>query len=92
MKKKISNLEQTHIDMIYSIRNGKWEIYNFHYNFIVKKFNTKLLFTDADSLCYNFMKKIHTKKYVQKMYKYKKLFDQSNFPVSSKYYCSNREE
>ena len=30
----------------------KWEMYNFHYNFIVKIFNTKLLFTDTDSLCY----------------------------------------
>ena len=30
----------------------KWEMYNFHYNFIVKTFNTKLLFTDTDSLCY----------------------------------------
>ena len=26
------------------------------------------------------------------MYKYKKLFDLSNFPVSSKYYCSNNKK
>ena len=31
---------------------SRWEMYNFRYNFIIKKFNTKLLFTDTDSLCY----------------------------------------
>ena len=30
---------------------SKWEMYNFHYNFMIRKFNTRLLFTDADSLC-----------------------------------------
>ena len=30
----------------------KWEMYNFHYNFMIRKFNTRLLFTDTDSLCY----------------------------------------
>ena len=28
----------------------------------------------------------------KKMYKYKKLFDLSNFPVSSKYYCSDNKK
>ena len=28
---------------------SKWEMYNFHYNFMIKKFNTKLLFTNTDS-------------------------------------------
>ena len=41
---------------------SKWEMYNFHYNFMIKKFNTRLLFTDTDSLCYEHQKKIHTKK------------------------------
>ena len=31
---------------------SKWEMYNFHYNFMIRKFNTRLLFTDTDSLCY----------------------------------------
>ena len=30
---------------------SKWEMYNFHYNFMIRKFNTKLLFTETDSLC-----------------------------------------
>ena len=32
---------------------SKWEMYNFHYNFMKKKFKRcTLLFTDTDSLCY----------------------------------------
>ena len=26
-------------------------MYNFHYNFIIRKFNTRLLFTNTDILC-----------------------------------------
>ena len=26
---------------------SKWEMYNFHYNFKIRKFNTRLLFTDT---------------------------------------------
>ena len=39
-----------------------WEMYNFHYNFMVRKCNTKLLFTDTDSLCYEIYKKNPHKK------------------------------
>ena len=67
------------------LETSKWEIYNFHYNFMIRKFNTRLLFTDTDSLCYE----IHGKNPHKKIYKYKykELFDLSNFPKSSKYYC-----
>ena len=34
-----------------------WEMYNFHYNFMIRKFNTKLLFADTDSLCYEIYEK-----------------------------------
>ena len=37
---------------------SKWEMYNFHSNFMIRKFNTRLLFTDTDSACYE----IHGKK------------------------------
>ena len=63
-------------------------MYNFHYNFMVRKFNTRLLFTDTDSLCYE----LYEKNPYKKMYKYKELFDLSNFPVSSKYYCSDNKK
>ena len=45
------------------------------------------MFTDTDSLCY----KCDEDPY-EKMYKYKELFDLSNFPVSSKYYCSDNKK
>ena len=63
------------------LETSKWEMYNFHSNFMIRKFNTRLLFTDTDSLCYE----IHGKNPHTKMYKYKELFDLSNFPKSSKY-------
>ena len=67
---------------------SKWEMYNFHYNFMKKKFEKcVLLFTDTDSLCYECDKDLY-----EKMYKYKELFDPSNFPVSSKYYCSDNKK
>ena len=39
---------------------SKWEMYNFHYNFMIRRFNTRLLFTDTVYVM-NFMKKSHTK-------------------------------
>ena len=44
------------------LETSKWEIYNFHYNFMIRKFNTILLFTDTDSFCYE----LHEKKSIQK--------------------------
>ena len=64
---------------------SKWKMYNFHYNFMIRKFNTRLFFAGTDSLCYELHEKIPYKK----SFKYKELFDLSNFPVSSKYYCSD---
>ena len=34
------------------LETSKWEMCNFHYNFIIRKFNIRLLFIDTDSLCY----------------------------------------
>ena len=33
------------------LETSKWEMNNFHSNFMIRKFNTRLLFTDTDSLC-----------------------------------------
>ena len=42
---------------------SKWESYNFHYNFMIRKFNTKLLFTDTRAVyVMKFMERSHIKK------------------------------
>ena len=50
--------------------------------------STRLLFTDTDSLCYD----LYEKNPHKKIYKHKELFDLSNFPVRSKYHCSNNKK
>ena len=48
-KKKYLTLKKT-IYVVFTVSEiSKWEMYNFHYNFMMKKFNTRLLFTDRDS-------------------------------------------
>ena len=48
------------------LETSKWELYNFQYNFMIRKFSTRLLLTDTDSLCYE----LHEKNPYKKMYKY----------------------
>ena len=55
---------------------------------MIRKFNTRLLLTETDSLCYE----LHEKNLYKKMYKFKELFDLSNLPVSSEYYCSDNKK
>ena len=55
---------------------------------MIRNFNIRLLFTDTDSLCYE----LHEKYSYKIMYKYKELFVQSEFPVSSKYCCSDKKK
>ena len=47
------------------LETSKWEVYNFHYNFMIRKFNTRLLFTDTDSFCYELHEKNPYEKNVQ---------------------------
>ena len=82
------NLAAIHEKKIYSTLNkllyvgftvleiSKWEMYNFCYNFTIRKFNTRLLFTDTDSSCYE----LYEKNLYKKVYKYKELFDLCNIP------------
>ena len=55
---------------------------------MIRKLKTRLLFTDTDSLCYE----LHEKNSYKRMYRYKELFDLSNFLVTSKYYCSDNKK
>ena len=53
---------------------SKWEMYDFHYNFIKKNFDAELLFTDTDSLTYD----IKSENIYEKFFKWKDFFDFSN--------------
>ena len=54
---------------------GKWKMYDFHYNFIKKKFDAELLFTDTDSLAFE----IKSENAYEGFCKWKDLFDFSNY-------------
>ena len=61
---------------------SKWEMYNFHYNFMKKKFEyLVLLFADTGSLCYECDEDPY-----EIMYQHKEDFDLSNQPKNSKYF------
>jgi len=65
-------------------------MYDFHYNYIRKKFtDCQLLFTDTDSLFYQ----IKTEGDVyEDFFKDKELFDNSDYPESSKFFsCENKK-
>ena len=51
-----------------------------HYNFIKKNFDTELLFTDTDCLAYE----INSEDIYEKVFKWKNLFDFSNYSKDSK--------
>ena len=64
------------------LESSKWNMHDFHYNFIKKNFSTDLLFTDTDSLTYE----IKSSNIYDECYKHKDLFDFSNYPKDSKFY------
>ena len=56
--------------------------YDFHYNYIKRKYDTKLLFTDTDSLVYE----VKTNDVYEDFYKDNDLFDFSDYPKDSKFF------
>ena len=60
----------------------KWMMYDFHYNFIKNNFNAELLFTDTDSLTYE----IKSENIYEDLFKWKDLFDFSNYSKDSKFF------
>ena len=60
---------------------SKWKIYDFHYNFIKKNFDTELLFADTDSLTYE----IKLENVYEEFFKWKDLFDLSGYSKDSKF-------
>ena len=61
---------------------SKWMMYDFHYNFIKKNFNAELLLTDTDSLTYE----IKSENVYEELFKWKDLFDFSNYSKDSKFF------
>ena len=57
-------------------------MYDYHYNFIKKKFDAELLFTDTDSLTYE----IKSENVYEEFFKWKDLFDFSNYSKDSTFY------
>ena len=60
---------------------SKWNMYDFHYNFIKKNFNAELLFTDTGSLVYE----IKSENVYEEFFKWTDLFDFSNYSKDSKF-------
>ena len=67
---------------------SKWLMYDFHYNFIGKRFDTDLLLTDTGSLCHDFV----CDGVYEEFCKWKELFDFSNYSKSSKLFSEENEK
>ena len=68
---------------------SKTLMYNFHYNYIRKKYpEAKLLFTDTDSLVYH----IKTEDVYEDLFADRHLFDNSDYPKSSKFYFDHNKK
>ena len=63
-------------------------MYDFHYSFIKKHFDAKLLFTDTDSLTYE----IKSKDVYEEFFKHKHLFDFSNYPKDLKVFDESNKK
>ena len=69
---------------------SKTLMYDFHYNYIKKKYNNraKLLFTDTDSLTYE----METMNAYKDFWTDKDMFDNSHYPENSPYYCNTNKK
>ena len=61
---------------------SKWLMYDFHYNFIKKNINAKSLFTDTNSFTY----KIKSENAYKDFFKWKDLFNFSNYSKGTKFF------
>ena len=69
---------------------SKTLMYDFHYNFIKSKYGEKaiLLFSDTDSLCYL----IKTEDVYEDLLEHRDMFDNSDYPQSSKIFFSENKK
>ena len=67
---------------------SKLLMHQFHYDYVLKTFNAKLLFTDTDSLVYE----IKDGNVYEQCFKDKYLFDFSGYPKNSAYYDNSNKK
>ena len=63
-------------------------MYDFHYDFIKKNFDAEFLFTDTDSLTYE----IKSENVYEKFFRWKYLFDFSNYSKDSKFFYNTNKK
>ena len=67
---------------------SKLLMYDFHYNYMLNKYNIKLMFTDTDSLCYE----IKTGDVYKDLFQDKELFDNSDYPQNSEFFFDENKK
>ena len=69
---------------------SKTPMYDFHYNYIKKKYGNRarLLFTDTDSLTYE----IEAEDVYKDIWNDKDMFNNSDYPENSPYYCNDNKK
>ena len=90
MKKNFLKLDKPSYVGMCILDLSKVLMYDFHYNFIKKKYGdrAKLLFTNTDSLCYH----IRTDDVYEDLYKYRDMFDNSDYSKSSKFFFDENKK
>ena len=90
MKKNFLKLDKPSYVGMCILDLSKVLMYDFHYNFIKKKYGdkAKLLFTDTDSLCYHIL----TDDVYEDLYNHKDMFDNSDYSKSSKFYFDENKK
>ena len=64
------------------LESSKWFMYDFQYNFMEKKIDVELLFTDTDSLTCE----VKSKDVYEEFFKQKYFFNLGNYPKDSKFF------
>ena len=90
MKKNLLKLDKPSYVGVCILDLSKVLMYDFHYNFIKKKYGerARLLFTDTDSLCYHIL----TDDVYEDLYNHKDMFDNSDYSKSSKFYFDENKK
>ena len=90
MKKNFLKLDKPSYVGMCILDLSKVLMYDFHYNFIKKKYGDRaiLLFTDTDSLCYIIL----TDDVYQDLFNHRDMFDNSDYSKSSKFYFDENKK